>query len=177
MGGINPPPDNSHEFLELSQNQSRLLFLCASEFYKAHVEIEDAVIAETRGEDKVLNLFDIASRRFSKLCLLIDKHSKILFECRSEALYSERWLVYLDMQVSIFEQLSNISQEIVQAVSSVSIAKAIAAGSLQNSMFYDAENSKVRELSVKFSNLLLVSLHLHDEFVANENYVTKVRVV
>ena len=177
MGGKNPPKPppriDSEQFLRQTQFQSRYLFECASEFYRAHVEIEDAVIAETRGDSSVSTMVETAQARFADIESVVLREIQVLSWLKDDTEGLGRWTAYCDKQLSNFKLLGRIAKKIGQVLQSETIVAAIARRRFQDSMFYDGENAEVRQLNMDFSTILLESLDYHDKFVAGENDILR----
>lgn len=170
MGGKNPPwVHGPKELRELSQKQSRLLFLCASKFYEAHAKIEDAVLAETTKKVGVLKLFGRAIYIFQEIEVITTENLDLLMLCADRFSSSNSWTVYLKKQQLIFQKLAKSTAVILEDLCSPSVNESIESSSFQWSMLYEGENSRIRYRSMEFSKLIIKSLTLHDEFVEREN--------
>jgi len=173
MGGKNPPKPPKHQDHsidgELTQKQSKFLFLCTAEFYGAHADLETIVIDESQGlpisESELQNL----RRRFGRIQVLIDDELDVLSLCDSAFGLSPQWATYVKDQIISFKKLRLTMSRLNEALASESVISACECRALQGSLYFDGRNSEVRTLSILFTRTLLRALAVHDDFVEESN--------
>lgn len=173
MGGINPPPPpdpTPSKTSKLVQSQSKMLFETVSYFYSAHALIEEAVMQEADNNIMFENsIVGDIFEKFRKFEVAITKHLEILTECSPLFLGQEDWQTYFENQKNIFNKLSKVASELLSPVSIDGIVMSAKGKNLQESLYFNNENSLFRQNSLSIVTLLNDALSLHSSFVKEKN--------